>query len=316
MTLILSLATPRYVQQVSDRLVNERGREFDPVSNKSLVYFARDALVVLGYSGLAYIDGVPTDQWMAQILTNEVFPGPGQRVGIRLGPRGQWLDLGQSAELLRQKCSEIYRRLRSPHRFLAPQIVMAGWQEGRRVWRPVLWIVEYCETKAAYVIDRTPRYGWWERGGRYLAVIPDHSSLRNEADLGALEQHSRISPEAAEKLLVSAVRSVAQRDTTVGPHCMSVFLPPPTANFVRTRYLPLTEGRAVLHNNQHHIEVPAGVSPWVIGPQVIAPPSVIVGSGHQISVGTFNVVTEAPDVPPGSGVIAASSSQRRPLWPP
>src|SRR5215204_1184767 len=108
MTLVLSLAnSTRFVLQVSDRLLtNTRNRrEFNSVSNKTLVYFARDALVAIGYCGLACIDGFPTDQWIAQVLTDVMFPGPGERLGTRFGSRAQLLDIGQSAELLRQKCT-------------------------------------------------------------------------------------------------------------------------------------------------------------------------------------------------------------------
>ncbi len=70
MTLILTLATPRYILQVSDRLVTRGDSRFDPASNKIVIYHAKNALVAIGYSGLAYLEGVPTDQWIAQKLRN------------------------------------------------------------------------------------------------------------------------------------------------------------------------------------------------------------------------------------------------------
>jgi hypothetical protein len=318
MTLVLSLAnSTRFVLQVSDRqLTNTRNRrEFDSVSNKTLVYFARDALVAIGYCGLAYIDGFPTDQWIAQVLTDVMFPGPGERLGTRFGSRAQLLDIGQSAELLRHKCTVVCQALRLGRHPQKPQLVVAGWQAGRRAWRPILWTIEYSKAEAAYVIDRTPRYGWWERGERLLSIVPDASSIRDE-DASEMTLEPVLSPAAAEQLLVSAVRSVARRDSTVGPHCMSVLLPPPPAQVVRTRYLPLTEGRAVIEDKQRRIEVPGAVRPWIIAPTVVAPPAVIVGSGHEIVANafgnTFRLVTEAPDVVAGSGVLAAMSSQRSP----
>src|SRR5215216_6024666 len=99
MTLVLSLANSRrYVLQVSDRLLTLTGggQEFDPMSNKSLVYFARDALVVIGYSGLAYIDRTSTDEWIAQVVTDVVFPQTGERRGaLRFGSRDRVFDIGQ-----------------------------------------------------------------------------------------------------------------------------------------------------------------------------------------------------------------------------
>jgi hypothetical protein len=183
----------------------------------------------------------------------------------------------------------------------------------------LIWTLEYRKREGAYVIDRTPRYGWWERNGLYLSVVPASSSLPKgeESELG--KQLARAKPDDAEQALVSAVRDVAKRDRTVGPHCMSVILPPPPARIVRTRYLPVTEGRAVIEDEQRRVEVPAAFSPWVIAPGVIARPSIIVGSGHEMAADAFGdafrIVIEAPEVPEGTGVVARLSSQRRPPYP-
>jgi hypothetical protein len=49
MTLILTYASARYVLQVTDRLVTQGGKIFDPLANKNLIYVARDAIVTVGY---------------------------------------------------------------------------------------------------------------------------------------------------------------------------------------------------------------------------------------------------------------------------
>ena len=51
MTLILSVITPSFAAQVSDRLVTREGQPFDQLANKNLVYFAVDGVVSFGYSG-------------------------------------------------------------------------------------------------------------------------------------------------------------------------------------------------------------------------------------------------------------------------
>src|SRR5437879_5929688 len=75
MTLILT-AVHRYgVTQVVDRLVtrqtNSGAEEFDPLANKTVLFFARDAFVTLAYTGVAYIDRLPTDQWIAETLRDK-----------------------------------------------------------------------------------------------------------------------------------------------------------------------------------------------------------------------------------------------------
>ena len=75
MTLHLTQISPLYTLQVGDRLVS--GSIHDPLANKNIIYWARDGFFTIGYSGLAYLQGKPTDQWIAEKLWGDVIPvGP------------------------------------------------------------------------------------------------------------------------------------------------------------------------------------------------------------------------------------------------
>lgn len=50
MTLHLTQVSYLYTLQVGDRLIS--GGINDPLANKNIIYWARDAIVTLGYSGL------------------------------------------------------------------------------------------------------------------------------------------------------------------------------------------------------------------------------------------------------------------------
>jgi len=69
MTLILGQASRDYVLQVTDRLVTKGNRPFDPLANKNIVYCARNALVAIGFTGIAFLGDIPTDQWIVEQLT-------------------------------------------------------------------------------------------------------------------------------------------------------------------------------------------------------------------------------------------------------
>src|SRR5262245_32888941 len=112
MTLHLTQISNRYTLQVSDRLVS--GGVQDPLANKNLIYWARDALVTIAYSGLAYElsrsdHNTPTDEWIAEILRGGPIPrGPD---GVRPASFGSdkisgWLDVGQSILLLRDQLQQ------------------------------------------------------------------------------------------------------------------------------------------------------------------------------------------------------------------
>ncbi len=115
MTQIFGFACPRYVLHVSDRLLSTRLRSgvlhpADARFNKNVLFGGRGGVVSLGFSGLARIDRVPTDQWMAAVLAGErpTAPQGGPGRGIRITassqpfPRG-WPDIGRAMERLRNE---------------------------------------------------------------------------------------------------------------------------------------------------------------------------------------------------------------------
>jgi hypothetical protein len=67
MTLIVSLATSKYVLQVGDtRVTDGDAGTFDDANNK-LTFF--DGRLVFGYAGLACLEGLRTDWWIARQLS-------------------------------------------------------------------------------------------------------------------------------------------------------------------------------------------------------------------------------------------------------
>lgn len=47
------------------------GQPFDKYSNKNTLYACKDAVVALGYTGMAFLGNVPTDQWLVQVITDD-----------------------------------------------------------------------------------------------------------------------------------------------------------------------------------------------------------------------------------------------------
>ena len=75
MTLIVAAVAGNWAFHASDRFVsveptpdNPTG-EFDPHSNKTIVVVGSDCWLVLGYAGIAYLDGKPTDQLIAEAIS-------------------------------------------------------------------------------------------------------------------------------------------------------------------------------------------------------------------------------------------------------
>ena len=79
MTLIISVVAGWMALQVGDRLVSAANKEWDPDANKTVLLLGLDGHACISYSGLAYLGGRPTDQFIAEALSNRATVA---------GPRG------------------------------------------------------------------------------------------------------------------------------------------------------------------------------------------------------------------------------------
>jgi len=301
MTLHITCISTRYTLQVSDRLVS--GGMHDPLANKNLIYSARDAIVTIGYTGLAYglspsNRDMPTDEWIAEQLWGQSIPRghDGARpVTIATARIGRWLDIGQSVELLRSRLDNSVSRLKHSWSKLPFEVIIAGWQETRRHGvQPVLVQIIKREGNAPCAIERPARY--WHLGHKVgLVAMPDGYLPKNElADLG--EMLRRSGPDESESRLARCIRHVASRHTcTVGPHSMSILLPPPGIAPIRVRFIPAVPHFATFYSEKQNRqwELPVAFSPWVVGQNGFLAPSINVGESR-VQLGSREIVIEAP----------------------
>lgn len=256
MTLVLTLVTTRYVVQVADRLVTTDGKRFDPTSNKSLIYLGRNAIVAIAYSGLAYLEGIPTDEWIAQTLWGRKLPrrDDGRAVGHFLGgePR-QSVDIGRAIERLRCGSQKALRMDRAPLKAKFLQIVLAGWQwrhmGSRTVWRPILHAITSVRQNGQIRcdVDNLPRYWHCERGLRdgksclpfRMLPVPlttDVLDTRTADLITRLEPVAHL-PDTARQILVKEIQTRAASVPTIGKDCMCVYVPFPSPRVVEAEYI-------------------------------------------------------------------------------
>ncbi len=317
MTLHLTRISRRYALQVSDRLVS--GGVQDPLANKNLIYWARGAVVSIGYTGLAYElsssdRNMPTDEWIAETLWGRPIPRgwDGIRpVTFANDTIAKWLDIGQSIELLRSELQNSMDRLPFSRKKFPFELAVAGWQETRRLGlHPVIVQIVKPQGETSFVIERPQRN--WHLGGR-IALLATPEGYVSDIELSSLRKNlPPAPPDKSEKLLVKSIRRVASRNPrSVGPHCMSVLLPPLGVAPIRVRFIPNVPHTAVFTNQRQNIkrEIPVAFSPWIIGPNMFCAPSVQVGHSH-VQMGPFEIVIEAPA--PEKGILGYMGSLHRP----
>jgi hypothetical protein len=208
-TLVLSCLTPRFVLQVSDRLLVDvrTGKPLpgkDEV-NKAVLFMNR---ISFAYTGLAQIGLQPTDAWLADTLASEDDPTA-------------------SFERLALAATDYFRRAPVPLAWKRHAFVAVGWNQ---------WPERWPDWKACIFCVSNCLDDQW----RWQAVPSDHFTMRGRvlppreafllASAGQPLKHRervallrqlrrfvpRTSPAAVADLLVEQVRAVALRNPAVG----------------------------------------------------------------------------------------------------
>lgn len=324
MSLVLTAACPAFTVQVSDRLISTEDRRpnlainrpakrspFDALSNKSIVYRARDAIVSMGYVGSAYLERKPTDEWIAERLWGEPLTvrTPDGRIPICVGPAPRSRDIGLAVRALEEALASVAP---TEHGLT---IAIAGWQAVRKnAGRPIVIELGKRPNDRSVSRFRSPRWLPKDRNllvgeiGGYL-TREQHESLGKKL-VGA--SRSKDVLEAFESILAKTIRVVSATNSSVGPNLMSVIIPSARRGSPRVRFLPSLEHQIEVRSAGELRVLSASYSPWLIGPGILYPPSIIVGT-HSVILGGIEVTIQA-DEPTGS-IMGLSSTQKRPPAP-
>jgi hypothetical protein len=321
----MSFATAAYVIQVSDRLVTQRFQhkmqDFDTYSNKVVLYYARDAFAAFAYSGPAYIEGLNTDRWIAELLYGgPAFPA-GETVGIKFGPAPQHIDIGRALELIRSRLEVLFHSYPATYRADLPvSVAVGGWKwkrEGNRLWPFLAKIAADGTTPITFRTTFTDRYWGWEKGKYAFDAIGSSAEQAKSAIKTKLANVTRLFADECEKLLIDVIREASQTDKSVGQDCMSVLMVPRRDPFVVVRYQPRlpTFGEVTVGDGPH--KVPLAFWPWVVLSSLLVPPQVQTGGQPQIGIANSRIDFESPPLD-ALGVpspLFSTSTQQRPKDP-
>ena len=191
-------------------------------------------------------------------------------------------------------------------------IIVTGWIRRRRLTmnrqpRPFMLRLRHRgQPRSTLKIEQLPRYWDWSQqiGLCTAGADPAQAVARLQQDAA---QPGIRNEDDYEAMLVTSIRTVAEENDTVGKDCMSILMG--RLGPFRVRFLPNLD--ADLHRK-------AAYTPWVIGPGVMWPPSVLYGPPSVLHAGPYQVTFErVPPLPPSSSV-GAYGQPRRPfptgLW--
>jgi hypothetical protein len=317
MTLIIGIYVKCHALQVSDRLVSFRTippRTFDPLANKTIVYFARRGIVSLSAAGLAHLGGNSTDTWIAETLSGLDLS---QRAATAFG-RGicHPFDVGQALEHLRVEAGAALAREPGSRvkEIIDIQVIGSQWDRRRGRMRPVICKVTNQRTHGPFfeklVLPRIwPPGREWAIIGSGIGFPTARQHLRDRFR----NQGGLISPENCLTAMVDAVRSAAdQHPGVIGKDCMCVHIkgatPMATVSF---RPDSAYEIKTPASNRPE----PIAFTPYVIARDMVAYPSLSANNMFMTVPGVDIRFEGAPPLPL-SEQAAWLQSQQRPNPPP
>lgn len=299
------------VVQVADRLVSQqRGRVLSPldqIANKLIIYRARDGIVSIGYAGQAFIGTIPTDEWIAQLISGEAnVRGPEDRGGVRLGRTPNNWDIGKAVRSIRDSLT---------NHIAVGQVIyvcVVGHQITRRGFvRPILYELAL-EREQVRRFYQSPRQ--WRRGAGCVSSIGVEIGdqerdriITHLRDVDPPLTHDKIA-----KFLTATIRKHEQPG--VGPHTSAVIIPFPGSAPVRSKFFANTPHHVLIQSPETELRLETGYSPWVIGPGIIKAPTADVG-GMSFNAGGIEIVCEGAR-PPARGILGVMGSVDRFNLPP
>jgi hypothetical protein len=296
LTLILTYVSDRFVVHVSDRLVSRPNDRWDPTANKTVVFRAQDAIGTIGYTGDAYLGNIPTDGFIAELLSGFTFDHYG-RTGNLTGMKAPLRDLAATLRSLR---AAIAREFRFPNmiRRRGPPFALSigGWEWGNGIQpRPFLASIYKAPKEWQAVLSE---HDIPLESGRALDAIPEGNLTGGDSEAIVDALRMTRSPDEVERVLVNAVREVSNRAPTyVGPDCMSVVIPrlslirakagflsaflaesPPAT--IRVRSINIHDPSVMLESvstKTREIVGPGSFCPWIVGPGGAISPQILTG---------------------------------------
>ncbi len=319
MTLIVTVATGNWAIHASDRYVSVQptpgnpGGDWDLHANKTVVAIGSDCWVVLGYSGLAYLDGKPTDQLIAEAISGYDDLSGG-------APSTPWLrpvypHYRAIRDQVERKIADAYSRLpdATANRY-ATRVLASGLQrQDNGVYGVMFKITVQGKNSSATELapDRLPPNQF-----RIDAVGSVYTPAIEKAQ-HRIETINPITPEDIREILMDAVTETSALNEYVGDDIMGVILDQPKDTIGTLFRRPDPQRQAELlkqvANVEEQFKQMATVStPYVLTPGMIFGPSIGNPGGRNMNSGIKFEYSGFDFDPPQPGGEFVSGQPRKP----
>lgn len=324
MTQVITWCQAHAVIQVADRkLTLLNGSQHDTVANKTIVFVTEDAIATLGYTGLAYLGDLPSDEWLVQVLLQRsITRGPD---GVRpsavcMGnyPLGTLDDV---VKRLKIAIDGIEQRLVDKGTF---EIVVAGFRATDRDYRATaFWKrIRRGRGEAKAEVTGAKKRGSFAKVDQHMPSWTSDRSLAHARYLtlgAAVTDDDRHSDRAklvqcqnvgsSVDVLTERVRTTAANDQTVGANLMCVVIDWSTQTVEIRLDAEAPHTTTFLGPNSAPVEIEISYSPWILAPTGVFAPMVS-NNDTSIPCGEWAVLVRAAGQA-NAGISLMSSARRQ-----
>ncbi|MFI6313223.1 hypothetical protein ACIBEK_24245 [Nocardia fusca] len=312
MTLLVTAVARNHVFHASDQLVTYGHAglvvEHDRRANKTIVIVGSDCWLVLGYTGVAYLDGRPTDQFIAEAVSGVADLSHG---GVLMRGRGQslWIHFEEIGRRIVESVDAAFRRLppaAQKHKLI---LIGSGLQFTKPTWRHIIFQVEFNKKKWDSVGDPGRRPSW---NSFALNVAGDvHKPIIKRAR-ERIKAEGAESPERMRSIMVDAVRETGAASKLVGENVISVILAPEQSEI--GIYFHLSDiGPAIeppSADPDRILPPPAVYTPFVLLPSAVHCPSI--ASGGVSRADGLALIFHGPSSTVGGGFVHSYDREPQP----
>lgn len=288
MTLIVSAVAGNHAFHASDRVVsveptadNPTG-EFDPHSNKTVIVIGTDCWAVLGYTGIAYLDGKPTDHLIAEAISGYDELSPAMHTFWQQPPNLHYREIRDRVE---NALRDAYTRLPASEKQRVTLVLTSGVQRKDGMVTKVMFRTK-AQGDSVTSIEMRPDYTGFK--GFYIdavGMVKKEIIDRAKARLSAIAPPITADqvPDVVRGILRDAVLETSQLTPKVGDNVMTVVLDNPAQAIRTALHIADPQRQAELFENYqqtsaHFDQQFAGMAtvstPYVLMPGSIWGPSV------------------------------------------
>ena len=222
MTLILSCINKDTIYQISDRRLIQLQEPYSVVDDESNKAVLLDGRIAFGYTGLASLGGVRTDEWLMKVLLE-----------------GSNEDFGLTIDRIKSRANSEFHKLNIPKQFKRHAFQAVGWfrMKTKGVYKPGIVTIHNAldhntgnwlpEARPEFSVDARIR-GKKDPKLIIRSVGVNPTNKENEVifrNMRKISKHSSTNIGTVENAFISSLRWLSSRHKEIGPGLISICLP-------------------------------------------------------------------------------------------